>query len=60
MSTRASTPEERFEVYFQRLGTVIAHADRLEPLRGFLMGLLLSGERKFVEPMAAKLNLTGC
>jgi SRSO17 transposase len=58
MSVRASTPEERFEAYLQRLGTVIGHADRLEPLRGYLTGLLLAGERKSVEPMAAKLEPT--
>lgn len=56
MSVRASTPEGRFEAYLQRLGTVVGHADRLEPLRGYLTGLLLSGERKSVEPMAAKLD----
>ncbi|KFE72230.1 Mobile element protein [Hyalangium minutum] len=32
--------------------------DRLAPLRGYLTGLLLSGERKSVEPMAAKLDPT--
>lgn len=58
MSVRASTPEERFEAYLQRLGTVMGHADRLEPLRGYLTGLLLPGERKSVEPMAAKLDPT--
>jgi SRSO17 transposase len=58
MSVRASTPEDRFEAYLQRLGRVIGHADRLEPLRGYLTGLLLSGERKSVEPMAAKLDPT--
>ena len=58
MSVRATTPEERFEAYLHRLGTVMGHADRLEPLRGYLTGLLLPGERKSVEPMAAKLDPT--
>lgn len=58
MSARTSTPEERFEAYLHRLGMVLGHADRLEPLRGYLTGLLLPGERKSVEPMAAKLAPT--
>lgn len=58
MSVRATTPEERFEAYLHRLGTVMGHADRLGPLRGYLTGLLLPGERKSVEPMAAKLDPT--
>jgi len=36
----------------------MGHADRLEPLRGYLTGLRLPGERKSVEPMAAKLDPT--
>jgi SRSO17 transposase len=34
----------------------VGHADRREPLRAYLTGLLLPGERKSVEPMAAKLD----
>jgi SRSO17 transposase len=33
---------------------VIGHAARLEPLRDYCSGLLLPGERKSVEPMAAR------
>jgi SRSO17 transposase len=32
---------------------VIGHADRAEPLRDYCRGLLLPGERKSVEPIAA-------
>ncbi len=39
-----------------RLGQVLGHADRREPLRAYLTGLLLSGERKSVEPMAARID----
>lgn len=47
---------ERFEEYLGRLGQVIGHADRRAPLRAYLTGLLLAGERKSVEPMAAKID----
>ena len=53
----AKSPEaERFEAYLERLGVAAGHADRREPLRAYLTGLLLPGERKSVEPMAAKLD----
>ena len=48
--------EERFVGYVARLGEVIGHADRREPLRAYMAGLLLPGERKSVEPMAAKVD----
>ncbi len=48
--------EVRFEEYVGRLGDAIGHADRREPLRAYLTGLLLAGERKSVEPMAAKID----
>jgi len=34
----------------------VGHADRREPLRTYVTGLLLSGERKSVEPMAARID----
>ncbi len=46
----------RLEMYFEKLNAVIGHADRGEPLRAYLKGLLLPGERKSVEPMAAKID----
>lgn len=47
---------ERLERYFQKLEAVIGHADRAAPLRAYVQGLLLPGERKSVEPMAAKID----
>lgn len=47
---------ERFGSYVERLSAVLGHADRREPLRQYVTGLLLPGERKSVEPMAAKLD----
>ena len=46
--------EARFAAYVEGLVSVIGHADRAEPLRGYCMGLMLPGDRKSVEPMAAK------
>ena len=46
----------RFDEYVNRLGEELGHADRLEPLRAYLTGLMLPGERKSVEPMAAKID----
>jgi SRSO17 transposase len=37
------------------LAQAAGHADRSEPLRNYCTGLLLDGERKSVEPMAARL-----
>lgn len=46
----------RFDDYVARLGETLGHADRRWPLEAYLTGLLLSGERKSVEPMAAKVE----
>ena len=48
--------EIRFQAYLTALCEVIGHADRSDPLRGYCTGLLLPGERKSIEPMAARLN----
>lgn len=46
----------RFDRYVDRLAQAVGHADRRAPLEGYLTGLLLPGDRKSVEPMAAKLD----
>jgi hypothetical protein len=43
----------RFDAYIKQLASVIGHADRMVPLHNYCTGLLLPGERKSVEPMAA-------
>ena len=48
--------ESRFESYVERLSAAAGHADRAVPLKGYCTGLLLDGERKSVEPMAARLS----
>ena len=52
----AQDERARFEGYLDRLASLLGHADRREPLRAYLTGLLLSGDRKSVEPMAAKID----
>lgn len=46
----------RFGTYIQRLADAIAHKDRVEPLVAYLSGLTLPGERKSVEPIAARID----
>jgi SRSO17 transposase len=50
---QADGSEARFDAYVDGLASVIGHADREGPLRDYCTGLLLPGERKSVEPMAA-------
>ena len=44
----------RFVAYVEGLMSVVGHADRCGPLRDYCTGLMLPGERKSVEPMAAR------
>jgi len=46
--------EARFARYVEGLSSVIGHADRAGPLRDYCTGLVLPGQRKSVEPMAAR------
>jgi SRSO17 transposase len=46
--------EGRFAAYVGGLASVIGHANRTKPLRDYCTGLMLPGERKSVEPMAAR------
>ena len=48
------TSETRFAAYVAGLAGALGHADRAGPLRDYCTGLILPGERKSVEPMAAK------
>src|SRR5450759_3599249 len=49
----SASSEARFLSYVEGLVGVIGHADRASPLRDYCLGLLMPGERKSVEPMAA-------
>jgi len=48
--------EKRFHEYLGRLAKSLNHRDRHEPLKAYIKGLCLSGERKSIEPMAAKID----
>ena len=53
---RAPGPQEtRFAAYIEGLAKAAGHADRNVPLKNYCTGLLLPGDRKSVEPMAARL-----
>lgn len=58
MSAFSSAPgkqEQRFAAYLDSLARAAGHADRAVPLRSYCTGLLLPGERKSIEPLAARL-----
>ena len=56
MANRVEISEQNFMAYLERLTAAVGHADRHEPLRVYLEGLLLPGDRKSVEPMAARID----
>ena len=59
MGTRISAPgpqEKRFAAYIEGLAIAAGHEDRQAPLKSYCKGLLLPGERKSIEPMAARLD----
>jgi len=47
--------QKRLAAYLDGLAQAAGHADRHAPLKNYCTGLLLPGERKSVEPMAARL-----
>ena len=59
MGSRLSAPgpqEKRLAAYIEGLATAAGHEDRHTPLKNYCKGLLLPGERKSIEPMAARLD----
>jgi len=50
---RLDGSESRFSAFVEGLVRVIGHADRARPLYDYCIGLIMPGERKSVEPMAA-------
>ena len=48
--------ESRFTSYVEALISSLGHADRAAPFRSYCTGLLLPGDRKSVEPMAARVQ----
>lgn len=59
MESNLSAPgpqEERFAAYIEGLAAAAGHEDRHAPVQNYCKGLLLPGERKSIEPMAARLD----
>lgn len=54
-NTAPGPRQKRFAAYLDGLAKAAGHADRRIPLKNYCTGLLLPGERKSVEPMAARL-----
>jgi SRSO17 transposase len=48
--------ESRFSTYAKALSSVLGHADRVAPFHSYCAGLLLPGDCKSVEPMAARVQ----
>lgn len=49
------TQQKRLAAYLDGLAQAAGHSDRVHPFKAYCTGLLLPGERKSVEPMAARL-----
>src|ERR671918_733044 len=56
MPNLASARAQPFHVYVERLTTALGHRDRHGPLRDYVTGLCLPGDRKSIEPMAARVD----
>ncbi len=52
---RPRTGEERLSAYLDAIVAVLGHASRSAAARAYCTGLLLPGERKSIEPMAARI-----
>jgi SRSO17 transposase len=48
--------QKRLVAYLDSLAQAAGHADRIGPFKAYCTGLLLPGERKSIEPMAARLD----
>src|SRR5437667_598424 len=56
MPNSATARAQRFQAYVEQLASALGHRDRHEPLRAYVTGLCLPGERKSIEPMAARVD----
>jgi SRSO17 transposase len=56
MPNLATARAQRFHAYVERLSTALGHQDRHGPLRAYVTGLCLPGDRKSIEPMAARVD----
>src|SRR5919106_6262567 len=56
MPNLTSARAQRFRAYVERLTAALGHQDRHGPLRDYVTGLCLPGDRKSIEPMAARVD----
>jgi SRSO17 transposase len=56
LESKSRGSESRFAAYVEAITSVLGHADRAAPFRSYCAGLLLPGDRKSVEPMAARVQ----
>jgi SRSO17 transposase len=52
----AEAMEKRFAAYVDALTSALAHADRRAPFSLYCRGLILPGQRKSIEPIAARVR----
>jgi SRSO17 transposase len=52
----AEALEKRFAAYVDALASALAHADRKQPFAAYCRGLILPGQRKSIEPIAARVR----
>ena len=56
LASLSSNTKSRFSAYIEALGAALGHIDRIAPARRYCAGLLLPGDRKSIEPMAARVE----
>lgn len=55
-TSRSRAGDARFEAYLDAIAAVLGHVGRAPPMRAYCRGLLLPGERKSIELVAARLG----
>jgi SRSO17 transposase len=56
LESKSEGGQSRFAAYVDAITMVLGHADRATPFRSYCAGLLLPGDRKSIEPMAARVE----
>jgi SRSO17 transposase len=56
LESKACGSESRFAAYVEAITSALGHADLASPFQSYCAGLLLPGDRKSVEPMAARVQ----
>ncbi|HTC08080.1 MAG TPA: transposase, partial [Acetobacteraceae bacterium] len=56
LESKSRGSELSFAAYVEAITSVLGHADPVAPFRSYCTGLLLPGDRKSVEPMAARVQ----